>query len=79
MIGILDYGLAKVVDLFIKYVITPAVNYNSPVSFVEETEELTGAILTIVPLSDPKVDYALLFPSLRFWLIASYFSRILVG
>ncbi|XP_062107314.1 centromere/kinetochore protein zw10 homolog isoform X2 [Humulus lupulus] len=59
VIGILDYGLAKVADLLIKYVISPAVNYRSPVSFVEElvqdSEELTGALLKIVPSSDSKV------------------------
>ncbi|KAM6548410.1 hypothetical protein CsatB_020086 [Cannabis sativa] len=60
VIGILDYGLAKVADLLIKYVISPAVNYKSPVSFIEElvqdSEELTGAILKIVPLSVSKVE-----------------------
>ncbi|XP_062107315.1 centromere/kinetochore protein zw10 homolog isoform X3 [Humulus lupulus] len=60
VIGILDYGLAKVADLLIKYVISPAVNYRSPVSFVEElvqdSEELTGALLKIVPSSDSKFE-----------------------
>lgn len=59
MVGILDYGLAKVADLVIKYVISPAVNYGSPVSFVEESvqnsENTTEAILKIVPSQDPMV------------------------
>lgn len=60
MVGILDYGLAKVADLVIKYVISPAVNYGSPVTFVEESvqnsEEMTEAILKIVPSQHSKVD-----------------------
>ncbi|PON48506.1 RZZ complex, subunit Zw [Parasponia andersonii] len=60
VLGILDYGLAKVADLLIKYVIAPAVNYKSPVLFVEESvqdsKELTEAILKIVPLRDHKVE-----------------------
>ncbi|PON44618.1 RZZ complex, subunit Zw [Trema orientale] len=60
VLGILDYGLAKVADLLIKYVIAPAVNYKSPVSFVEESvqdsKELTEAILKMVPFRDHKVE-----------------------
>lgn len=59
MVGILDYGLAKVADLVIKYVISPAVNCGSPVTFVEESvqnsEKMTEDILTIVPYQHPKV------------------------
>ena len=59
MVGILDYGLAKVADLIIKHVITPVVNRGSPISFVEEvnqdSKEMTEAILKIVPAIDPKV------------------------
>ncbi|GMP66682.1 hypothetical protein CsSME_00026944 [Camellia sinensis var. sinensis] len=59
VVGILDYGLAKVADMMIKHVITPAVNCRSCVSFVEEinqeTEHITEAILKIVPSSDPEV------------------------
>lgn len=59
MVGILDYGLAKVADLVIKYVISPAVNYGSPVSFVEESvqnsKKTVEASLKIVPSQDPKV------------------------
>ncbi|KAK9284581.1 hypothetical protein L1049_023757 [Liquidambar formosana] len=60
VVGVLDYGLAKVADLMIKYVITPAVNYRSPISFVEErnqdSEQMTGVILKIVPSTDPKIE-----------------------
>ncbi|CAL5342352.1 unnamed protein product [Camellia sinensis] len=62
VVGILDYGLAKVADMMIKHVITPAVNCRSCVSFVEEinqeTEHITEAILKIVPSSDPEVENA---------------------
>lgn len=64
MVGILDYGLAKVADLMIKNVISLAVNYRSPVSFVDEivqdAELMTGAVLKIVPTQDPKVDNVML-------------------
>ena len=59
MLGILDYGLAKVADLMIKYVVSAAVNYRSPASFVEElvqdSEVITGAVIKIVPSHDPRV------------------------
>ena len=58
MVGILDYGLAKVADLMIKHVITPAVDCGSPISFTEETNQDSGQktemILKIVSC-DPKV------------------------
>lgn len=67
MVGILDYGLAKVADLMIKNVISLAVNYRSPVSFVDEivqdAELMTGAVLKIVPTQDPKVDNVMLLLS----------------
>ncbi|KAL5581769.1 hypothetical protein UlMin_014211 [Ulmus minor] len=60
--GILDYGLTKVADLIIKYVVSPAVNYRSSVSFeedlVRDSEEITEAKLKIVSLRDPKVENA---------------------
>lgn len=63
----MDYGLAKIADLMIKNAVPLAVNYGSPVSFVEEfvqdAEVMTGAMLKIVPLREPKVDYAMLFQS----------------
>lgn len=59
ILGVLDYGLAKVADLVIKYVIIPAVDYNSPITLVEElkqgSEEMTEAALKIVQSVDPMV------------------------
>lgn len=59
-VGILDYGLAKIADLMIKNAVPLAVNYGSPVSFVEEfvqdAEVMTGAMLKIVPLREPKAE-----------------------
>ncbi|KAL5794195.1 hypothetical protein ACOSP7_002789 [Xanthoceras sorbifolium] len=58
VVGILDYGLAKVADLMIKHVITPAANHGSHVTFVEELNqglgEMTDALLKMVPSVDPK-------------------------
>ena len=63
----MDYGLAKVADLMIKNVISLAVNYRSPVLFVDEivqdAEVMTGAVLKIVPTQDPKVDHVMLLLS----------------
>lgn len=57
--GILDFSLAKAGDLIIKHVITPAVNYQSPVTFVEDvtqgTEGIKEAELKILPSQDCKV------------------------
>ncbi|XP_052178066.1 centromere/kinetochore protein zw10 homolog isoform X2 [Diospyros lotus] len=59
-VGILDYGLAKVADMMIKYVITPAVNGRSHVSFVvdiiQEAGLTTEAVLKIVPPSGPEME-----------------------
>lgn len=59
VVGILDYGLAKVADLMIKHFIKPAVNYGSPIKFVEELNqgsgEMTDALLKMVSSVDPKV------------------------
>ncbi|XP_058220145.1 centromere/kinetochore protein zw10 homolog isoform X1 [Rhododendron vialii] len=58
VVGILDYGLVKVADKMIKYVIAPALKCQSHVSFAEEMNQENGhvseAILRIVPSSDPK-------------------------
>ena len=63
MVGILDYGLAKVADMMIKFVITPAVNFSSRVSFAEEINQVAGhkteVILKLIPSSDPKVNLSL--------------------
>jgi len=60
VMGILDYGLAKVADKMIKYVITPVVKCQSHVSFAEGTNQENGhiseSILRIVPSSDPKIE-----------------------
>lgn len=60
MVGILDYGLAKLADLIIKYVVSPAVNRGSPISFVEDLnqdpKEMTEAVLKIVPSVEPMVN-----------------------
>ncbi|XP_024175464.1 centromere/kinetochore protein zw10 homolog [Rosa chinensis] len=60
MVGILHYGLAKVADLMIKHVISPALNSGSPVSFVTEinpdSQAMTEATLKIVPSNDPKIE-----------------------
>lgn len=60
VVGILDYGLAKAADLMIKYVISPAISYGSPIAFVEELnpspEKMSEAILTMVPSVDDKIE-----------------------
>lgn len=62
VVGILDYGLAKVADLIIKYVVTPAVNQGSPILFVEELDrdpkEMTEAALKMMPSVEPKIENA---------------------
>ncbi|XP_038902931.1 centromere/kinetochore protein zw10 homolog isoform X1 [Benincasa hispida] len=53
VVGILDYGLAKVADLIIKFVVSPALTCGSPISYVEEInhdgEGKRIAVLKIVP------------------------------
>ncbi|KAL6135174.1 hypothetical protein ACLB2K_067402 [Fragaria x ananassa] len=60
VVGVLNYGLAKVADLIIKHTISPALNFGAPVSFVTEinpdSQAMTEAILKIVPLNDPKIE-----------------------
>ncbi|GAV62426.1 Zw10 domain-containing protein [Cephalotus follicularis] len=60
VLGILDYGLAKIADLMIKYVIIPAVNCNPPITFIEDSnqgsKEMTEAILKMEPSLDPKIE-----------------------
>lgn len=59
MLGLLDYGLARVADLMIKYIITPVINCGSPIAFVEElskdSEKIVEAILKIERSSGPEV------------------------
>ncbi|GFY97580.1 centromere/kinetochore protein, putative [Actinidia rufa] len=60
VVGILDYGLAKVADKMIKYAIIPVVKRRSNVSFVEDINQEKGGImetiLRIVPSSDPEIE-----------------------
>uniref|UniRef100_A0A7C8YH44 Uncharacterized protein n=2 Tax=Opuntia streptacantha TaxID=393608 RepID=A0A7C8YH44_OPUST len=60
MLGILDYGVARTADLFMKFAIGPATNLRAPVSFVEESfgsfVENGQAILKIIPSSDAKME-----------------------
>lgn len=56
VVGILEYGLAKVADLMIKYVITPFINRGQPLSFLEESNQ-DSALLKIVPSPDSKLEY----------------------
>ncbi|PSS16115.1 Centromere/kinetochore protein like [Actinidia chinensis var. chinensis] len=60
VVGILDYGLAKVADKMIKYAIIPVVKRRSNVSFVEDINQEIGGImetiLRIVPSSDPEIE-----------------------
>lgn len=56
VVDILEYGLAKVADLMIKYVITPFINRGQPLSFLEESNQ-DSAVLKIVPSPDSKLEY----------------------
>ncbi|CAN1232718.1 Centromere/kinetochore protein zw10 homolog [Linum perenne] len=60
VVGILDYGLAKVADKMVKFVIAPAMNCSTTSSFVEEVKEVsegfTETILKTVSSSDPKTE-----------------------
>lgn len=61
VVGVLDYGLAKVADMLIKYVVIPAVySCTSPVSFAEGSHQDSGGQITqmtlnIVESSDHKI------------------------
>lgn len=60
VVGIMDFGLAKVADLIIKYVITQAVNPESHISFSEAINQDSGrtteVVLKMVPSFDPEVN-----------------------
>ncbi|KAK6919292.1 RZZ complex, subunit Zw10, partial [Dillenia turbinata] len=56
VVGILDYGLAKVADLMNKHVISRAVNPSYPVSFVEEVNQDTGKVFDLVLMQVPSSD-----------------------
>ncbi|GAB2271221.1 hypothetical protein Dimus_006063 [Dionaea muscipula] len=42
VLNILDYGLAKTADLFIKHAMSPATNLRSPTTFVVESNDDSG-------------------------------------
>lgn len=48
MVGILDYGLAKVADLLAKYVTTPVTKCRSTPTFIEKIDQELGHILEAV-------------------------------
>ncbi|XP_073221002.1 centromere/kinetochore protein zw10 homolog isoform X3 [Cicer arietinum] len=56
VVGILEYGLAKVADLMIKYVMTPFINRGQPLSFIEKSNQ-DSAVLEIVSSPDSKLEY----------------------
>ncbi|GMH12024.1 hypothetical protein Nepgr_013865 [Nepenthes gracilis] len=60
VLGILDYGLAKIADLFTKHVISPAVNLAAPILFIVESnddlDQKSEAILKIVPCLASKIE-----------------------
>ncbi|PIA36164.1 hypothetical protein AQUCO_03400224v1 [Aquilegia coerulea] len=60
VIGVLDYGLAKVADLIVKFVVIPTVSNGSRFDFVEELDQETmekdEAILGLVSSSGSQVD-----------------------
>ncbi|KAM0060631.1 putative RZZ complex, subunit Zw10 protein [Helianthus debilis subsp. tardiflorus] len=60
VVGILDYGLAKVADLMTRHVITPAVGSISHSFSVEEQKldsgDITEAVLRITPLTGTQVE-----------------------
>ncbi|XP_028808211.1 centromere/kinetochore protein zw10 homolog isoform X2 [Neltuma alba] len=55
VVGIQEYGLTKIADLMIKYIITPFLNAGQPVSFLEELNE-ESAVLKTVPSEDAKIE-----------------------
>ncbi|CAA0815882.1 Centromere/kinetochore protein zw10 homolog [Striga hermonthica] len=68
--GILDYGLAKVADLIIKYVLTPLVSCTAT-PYIEEINQDSGhapeAVFTMVPSVDPggnKVNGEIMYSSI---------------
>ncbi|KAF5199546.1 Centromere/kinetochore protein zw10-like protein [Thalictrum thalictroides] len=60
VIGVIDYGLAKVADLIVKFVVIPTVSNGSRFDFVEELDQETmekdEAILGLVSSSGSQVD-----------------------
>ncbi|CAI9772567.1 unnamed protein product [Fraxinus pennsylvanica] len=58
VVGILDYGLAKVADLFTKYVTTPVIKYRSTPAFMEKIDQESGhlleAVLEMIPADNER-------------------------
>ncbi|KAF8410789.1 hypothetical protein HHK36_003326 [Tetracentron sinense] len=58
VVGVFDYGIAKVADLMVKYVVTPALSNRCPYTFLEElnqdTKQTAEATLKLIPSSDSK-------------------------
>lgn len=58
VVGVLKYGLAKVADLIVRSVITPAINDGCRILWTDNLNDksgrMTDAILKTVPSSDPK-------------------------
>ncbi|KAG9160530.1 hypothetical protein Leryth_019482 [Lithospermum erythrorhizon] len=58
-VGVLDYGLAKIADMMIKYIITPIVNGQATVSTTDEMDEypekISETVLNMVPLTGAKI------------------------
>lgn len=65
MVGLLDYGLARVADLMIKYVITPVINSASPIAFVEELNQDTGKMVEAILKLDQSSNQVVLLVSLE--------------
>lgn len=61
IIGVLDYGLAKIADSMIKHVINPTVINGSVDIFIEEPDEASvekcEAVLKLLPSSERQVYY----------------------
>ncbi|KAL1821764.1 hypothetical protein ACET3Z_016633 [Daucus carota] len=59
VVGVMDFGLGKIADLIIKYVITQAVNPESHISFSEEINQDSGhideVVLKMIPSFDPEL------------------------
>lgn len=84
IVGILDYGLAKIADLMIKHVINPTISKGSVNICIEELDEspvgLREAMLKLLPSSEYEVcaafqSYIILY-SFKFLLSCSLCSTV---
>ncbi|KAL5702541.1 hypothetical protein ACHQM5_027750 [Ranunculus cassubicifolius] len=66
VIGVLDYGLAKVADLLVKFVVIPTISNGCRFDFVEERnndiERMEEAVLSLVSSSDSEVKISSIYP-----------------